>query len=71
MEILFGSIVFLLLALFWLIPLLMIIKSKRTSGSTKALWVIAVLFISWLAWIVYFLMVPKANKLNRFANPYQ
>jgi hypothetical protein len=42
----------------WLIPLLAIIASRRTSGSEKLAWVLAVLFVSWFAWIFYLLLAP-------------
>jgi len=42
--------------------------SKRTSGGTKVLWLLAVLFISWFAWLAYILLVPKDQPIKRFAN---
>lgn len=65
MEGFVGVILFFVVGLFWLIPVVMLIKSKRTSGGTKALWILAVVFISWFAWLAYLLLVPKAKLLRR------
>jgi len=46
----------------WLIPLLSILFSKKTSGSEKLAWILAVLFISWFAWIFYLLLAPIKKK---------
>jgi len=61
-------ILFLAIGLFWLIPLVMLIKSDRTSGGTKLLWVLVFLFISWFAWLAYILLVPKNQPVKKFAN---
>jgi len=68
MEVLIGVIVFFAIALFWIIPIIMLVKSKRTSGSTKVLWLLAVIFISWFAWLGYILLVPRTQPIKRFAN---
>jgi len=61
-------ILFLTIGLFWLIPLVMLIKSDRTSGGTKLLWLLVFLFISWFAWLAYILLVPKSQPVKKFAN---
>ena len=53
-----GVIVFI-----WVLPLLIIISSGKTTGSEKLAWVLAVIFISWFAWIFYILLAP-INKKN-------
>ena len=55
--ILFGVIAFI-----WLLPLLIIISSGKTTGGEKLAWVLAVLFISWFAWIFYLLLAPIKKK---------
>ncbi len=42
----------------WLLPLLLILTSSKTSGSEKLFWLLAVLFVSWFAWIFYMLLAP-------------
>jgi hypothetical protein len=60
MEALLGlSLGALLLSLFvWILPIVLIIRSKKTNGAEKLFWVLAVLFVSWFAWIFYALFAP-------------
>lgn len=53
----FAAIVFI-----WLLPILIIISSSKTTGGEKLAWVIAVIFISWFAWVFYMLLAPIKNK---------
>lgn len=46
----------------WLLPLLIIISSGKTSGGEKLAWLLAVVFISWFAWIFYMLIAPIKSK---------
>lgn len=46
----------------WFLPLLIIISSSKTTGGEKIAWVLAVLFISWFAWIFYMLLAPISRK---------
>lgn len=55
--ILFGVIAFI-----WLLPLLIIISSGKTTGGEKLAWILAVFFISWFAWIFYLLLAPIKKK---------
>lgn len=59
MEFVIGGSVLLTLGLYWLIPIFLILKSDRTSGGTKLLWLLIVMFVCWFAWIAYLLLVPK------------
>ena len=42
----------------WLFPILIIVSSDKTTGREKLAWVLAVVFISWFAWVFYFLLAP-------------
>jgi hypothetical protein len=44
--------------LLYLLPILIILFSNKTSGTEKLAWVLAVIFISWFAWIFYLLLAP-------------
>ena len=46
----------------WLIPLISIISSRKTTGGEKFAWILAVLSISWFAWIFYLLLAPIKRK---------
>lgn len=61
----FPLLILIIIAVIWLIPLISIIFSSKTKGSEKLAWVLAVLFISWFAWIFYLLIAPLKQKNNR------
>ncbi|MBT5485555.1 MAG: hypothetical protein HOK55_12585, partial [Gammaproteobacteria bacterium] len=46
----------------WLLPILIIADSEKTSGGEKAVWILAIIFLSWFAWIFYFLLAPIKPK---------
>lgn len=48
--------------LLWLLPILMIADSDQTSGGEKLAWILAIVFLSWFAWILYFLLAPIKPK---------
>jgi hypothetical protein len=51
-----------LIGFIWILPILIIISSSKTTGSEKLAWVLAVIFISWFAWIFYLLLAPLKKK---------
>jgi hypothetical protein len=44
--------------LIWFLPILIIACSDRTTGVEKLAWILAIVFLSWFAWIFYFLLAP-------------
>lgn len=42
----------------WFLPILLILGSDKTSGGEKLAWILAIIFLSWFAWIFYFLLAP-------------
>ncbi len=55
-----GALIF---AVFlWLLPILLILRSDKTNGAEKLFWLLAVLFVSWFAWIAYVLLAPIGDK---------
>lgn len=46
----------------WLLPILIIAASDRTTGGEKAAWILAIVFLSWFAWIFYFLLAPLKHR---------
>ncbi|RKD14343.1 hypothetical protein BCY91_07605 [Pelobium manganitolerans] len=61
MELIVGMSILTILAIVtfcWLLPIIIIALSNRTSGAEKAAWILAVIFISWFAWIFYALLAP-------------
>ncbi len=56
MEISIVAIVFVLAI--WLLPFIIVISSSKTTGKEKLAWLLAMIFISWFAWIFYALLAP-------------
>jgi hypothetical protein len=58
------SVLFLLVIIgfIWVFPILNIATSRRTTGSEKLAWILAVIFVSWFAWIFYLLLAPIKKK---------
>jgi membrane protein YdbS with pleckstrin-like domain len=65
METIFGLFFCIIGAFVWLIPLVAILLSSRTSGGEKVAWLLAVVFISWFAWIFYLLLAPLTGNRMR------
>ncbi len=55
---LFALMVVLVCIGIWLLPILLIGGSDRTNGKEKVAWILAVIFISWFAWVFYLLLAP-------------
>ena len=51
-----GALV--LAAFLWLLPIVLIARSDKTSGLEKLVWILLILFFSWFAWILYALVAP-------------
>lgn len=59
MEFILGAIGFILAAIFlYLIPILWVLFSRKVSGIEKFGWILAILFISWVAWIIFLIVAP-------------
>lgn len=52
--------------LIWLLPIILIAGSDRTTGGEKAAWILAVIFVSWFAWIFYLLLAPLKQPERRY-----
>ena len=46
----------------WFLPFLIIMFSRKTTGGEKLAWLLAMIFISWFAWIFYMLLAPIKKK---------
>lgn len=46
----------------WFLPILIIASSDETRGAEKLCWILAILFLSWFAWIFYFFFAPLKPK---------
>ena len=51
--------------LLWLLPIVLIAASDKVGGAEKILWILAMIFLSWFAWIFYFFFAPVFDKPQR------
>lgn len=61
MDIIIGLITFVGFVFFviiWFLPIILIAASDKTIGKEKVAWLLAVIFVSWFAWIFYWLLAP-------------
>ncbi len=49
----------------WLLPILLIAVSDKTTGGEKLAWILAIVFLSWFAWVFYLLLAPIKEKPER------
>lgn len=59
---LFGM---LLLAFVWWLPVILIVRSDKTTGVEKLVWVLLIFFFSWFSWLLYLLIAPVGDKAGR------
>lgn len=59
-----GGIGLLILAILWWLPVILILRSDKTSGVEKLIWVLLIIFFSWFSWIAYLIVAPVADKLD-------
>lgn len=57
-----GFIGMLLIAIIWWLPVILILRSDKTSGVEKLVWVLLIFFFSWFSWILYALLAPVGQK---------
>ena len=66
-ELTFGLALVFMAGIFfvWLLPILIIADLEKTTGGEKAAWILTIIFLSWFAWIIYFLLAlikPKSYR---------
>lgn len=57
-----GFIGMLLIAIIWWLPVILILRSDKTSGVEKLVWILLIFFFSWFSWILYALLAPVGKK---------
>ncbi len=50
----------------WLLPILLIAASDKTTAGEKIAWILAIVFLSWFAWIFYFFVAPLKGRPERY-----
>ncbi|HEX7237717.1 MAG TPA: hypothetical protein VF405_12195 [Gammaproteobacteria bacterium] len=51
--------------LLWLLPIVLIAASDKVGTAEKILWILAIVFLSWFAWILYFFFAPVFDRPHR------
>ena len=51
--------------LLWLLPIVLIAASDKVGTPEKILWILAIIFLSWFAWIFYFFFAPVFDRPQR------
>jgi hypothetical protein len=50
----------------WLLPILIIAASDEVTTGEKIAWILAIIFLSWFAWIFYFFLAPLKAPPRRY-----
>ena len=53
-----------LVALIWLLPVILILRSDKTNGAEKLVWVLLIFFFSWFSWLLYLLIAPVGENIS-------
>jgi TctA family transporter len=51
--------------LLWVLPIILIAASDKVGTAEKILWILAIIFLSWFAWIFYFFFAPLFDRPQR------
>ena len=60
-----GAAGLFLVAFIWLLPVLLILRSKKTNGAEKLVWILLIFFFSWFSWLLYLLIAPVGERADR------
>ena len=60
-----GAAGLFLVAFIWLLPVLLIVRSKKTNGAEKLVWILLIFFFSWFSWLLYLLIAPVGERADR------
>jgi len=64
-----NEVVFLIIILSgYILPVVIVVNSKRTQGHEKNGWLLGVIIFSWLGLFMYFTIVPKHGHKKRKKN---
>ena len=60
-----GAAGLFLIAFIWVLPVLLIMRSKKTNGAEKLVWILLIFFFSWFSWLLYMLIAPVGKPVDR------
>lgn len=62
----FGLVVAVGVFAIWLVPFWIIATSDKTTGFEKIAWLLAMVCLSWFAWVFYFFLAPLKPRRGRY-----
>jgi hypothetical protein len=60
-----GMFGLLLLAILYWLPVILILRSDKTNGAEKFVWILLIVFFSWFSWVLYLLIAPVGERPDR------
>ena len=60
-----GAFGLLLVVVIWFLPIVLILRSNKTNGAEKLVWLLLIVFFSWFSWLLYLLIAPVGEKTAR------
>jgi len=57
-----GAFGIVLIAILWWLPVILILRSKKTNGWEKLVWVLLIFFFSRFSWLIYLLVAPVGER---------
>jgi len=57
-----GIGMMLIMAIIWWLPIILILRSDKTSGLEKVVWLALMFLFSWFSWILYMILAPVGDK---------
>ena len=60
-----GALGLFMVVVIWLLPVVLILRSNKTNGAEKLVWVLLIFFFSWFSWLLYLLIAPVGEKAAR------
>jgi len=58
-------IIFLVIFGFWITPILFVVISNKVGSKEKFVWILAITFVSWFAWLFFALFAPIAGSKTK------
>lgn len=58
LGIMFALVPVIAIFIIWLLPVIIIATSDKTTGFEKIAWLLAMFCLSWFAWVFYFFLAP-------------
>lgn len=68
----FGLLISVGVLAIWILPFWIILTSDETTGLEKFCWLLAMICLSWFAWIFYFFLAPlhRPRRYHRYERDY-